>query len=149
MTAAQQRMRRVAAVGLIVYLGVAAVILLSPVSYGAVVERIGLWLSQASGVSFGSGWVEFVANIALFVPVGIFLTILFRRAWMGAVIALAGSAMVEIAQVFIPARQPSLRDVLANVLGAAVGAALAWLILRRAARRAPRADAASAPDRAG
>ncbi|GAA5083449.1 hypothetical protein GCM10025760_00090 [Microbacterium yannicii] len=128
-------LRRAAAVGLLVYGAGAAVILLSPVSYAGIVEAIGRGLTDATGVGFGSGWVEFVANIALFVPLGLLLTIFFRHPWVGAAIAVVGSALVELVQIVIPSRQPSLRDILANVIGAVIGAAAASLILRRSERR--------------
>lgn len=106
--------------------------LLAPVSYGRIVSEISLLLSDRLGWGgFGSGWVEFVANIALFAPLGLLLTLLLRSHWLGAGLAVAVSVAAEVAQVVIPARQPSLRDILANAAGAAAGAAIAWLIIRR------------------
>ena len=115
-----------------VYIVAVAVVVLSPVSYGAIVHAIGDGIRDILGISsFGSGWIEFGANVLMFVPLGFLLTLLLRNHWYGVVLALVLSAGVELAQIVIPARQPSLRDVVANLLGAAVGAALAWIIVLR------------------
>ncbi len=123
--------------GLIAYAVVVAVVLLTPVSYGVITNALGDWLRDVLGVDwFGSGWIEFGANILMFVPLGFLLTLLLRHHWYGVALALVISAGAEIVQIVIPSRQPSLRDILANTLGAAIGAALAWaLVLRRTERR--------------
>ncbi len=130
------RTRRLwAIVGLAAYGAAVALIVLLPVSYSGIVNGIGDWVRDGLGVtSFGSGWIEFVANILMFVPLGFLLTLLFRHPWYGIALALTLSAAVELVQIVIPSRQPSLRDVLANVLGAAVGAAVAWMVVRRQRR---------------
>jgi hypothetical protein len=145
--------RRWAIAGLVVYGVAAAVILLAPVSYGGIIHAIADVIRSIPGMPvFGDGWVEFTANIVLFVPMGFFLTLLFRHPWYGAILGVVVSAGVEIAQIVIPDRQPSLRDIISNSIGAAVGAFLAWLIVlvpahRRAKRRAREAerDAAAQP----
>ncbi|MFC8682189.1 VanZ family protein [Microbacterium ureisolvens] len=135
--------RRVAGIALAVYFAIAAVILLSPFRPQRVVYVIGDAIRQAPGLGFvRDNWVEFAANILLFVPLGFLLTLLLRHHWWGVMLALGVSALAELAQIVVPSRQPSLRDVLANVLGAAIGAALAWLlVLRRERRRARPAPA--------
>lgn len=111
-------------------------VLLLPVSYSGIVNAIGDWLRYDVGIAwFGSGWIEFGANILMFVPLGFLLTLLFRRPWFGVVLALVLSAAAEVAQIVIPSRQPTARDIVANTLGATVGAALAWLIVLRRGRR--------------
>ena len=101
------------------YVAVAAVILLSPVSYAGIVGTISTWMWRDLGLlGFGSGWIEFTANILLFLPLGFLLTLLFRHPWYGALLALALSVAAELAQFVIPSRQPTLRDILANVAGA-------------------------------
>lgn len=124
--------------GLVVYVAVVAVVVLSPVSYRSIIHALGDAVDSILGdASFGSGWIEFGANILMFVPLGFLLTLLLRHHWYGVLLALALSAGVEIAQIVIPSRQPSLRDIIANVLGAALGAALAWFfVLRRERSRA-------------
>lgn len=124
---------------LIVYALLAGAVLLAPVSYGEVVVAAGEGIRRwTGGASFGYGWVEFAANVALFVPLGALLTLLTRRPWHGAALALALSVAAELTQLAVPGRVASPRDVLANVLGATLGAGAAWLFVtpRRARRRA-------------
>ena len=118
---------------LVAYTVVVAVVVLTPVSYSGIVNGIGNWMREDLRItSFGSGWIEFSANIAMFLPLGFFLTLFFRHPWYGTILALVLSAGVEIAQIVIPDRVASVRDVVSNTLGAAIGAFLAWLfVLRR------------------
>ncbi|WP_417563747.1 VanZ family protein [Microbacterium sp.] len=128
--------RRAGLIGLGCYVLIAGLILLAPVSYGGIIHVLAAGLRSVPGIpAFGDGWVEFVANIVLFVPMGFFLTLLFRHPLFGAVIGIAASAAVEIAQIVIPDRTPTVRDILSNSIGAAVGALLAWLIVVRRTRR--------------
>lgn len=129
--------------GLVAYVVVVAVVVLSPVSYAGIVHRLDGWLRDGLGITvFGSGWIEFAANIVMFLPLGFLLTLLFRHPWYGTILAVVLSAGVEIAQIVIPSRQASLRDVISNGIGAALGAFLAWLVvLRRDHRRARAAEA--------
>lgn len=131
-----RRRRRWVLGGLAAYAGAVAVILLAPVSYGQIVNAIGDVLAGTFGLTgFGTGWIEAVANVLLFVPLGFLLTLLLRRHGWGVVLAIGLSVAAELAQAIIPSRQPSLRDVLTNAIGAAVGAALAWLIVVRTEAR--------------
>lgn len=146
MTDDQAVLRRWVYGALALYLVAIGLVLLLPVSYGGAVNAIGVALSDLFGIGgFGTGWIEFLGNVAMFVPLGVLLTLLMRRHWLGVVIALLLSAAAELAQVFIPSREPSLRDVLANVLGAGVGAVLAWWVVtwrgRTASRPTPSPDA--------
>ena len=76
------------------------------------------------------GWADAVANVLLYAPLGVALF------WNGRVgpravgAAFLLSACIELAQTFIPGRDPSLADVTCNTLGAAVGQ-LAALLSRR------------------
>ena len=118
-------------------------VVLLPVGYADIVAAVSDWIQQLPGLApFGSGWIEFGANILMFAPLGLLLTLLFRHPWYG--VALALSVGVEVAQVIIPSRHPSLRDVAANVAGAALGAGIAWLIIRSQQRRRARAVARAA-----
>lgn len=131
------------------YLIVVALVVLLPVSYSDIIDAIWMWIRTDLGItSFGAGWVEFTANIAMFLPLGFLLTLLFRHPWYGTLLALALSVAVEVVQIVIPDRVASVRDIVANALGAAIGALLAWLLfLRRDHRRARAAVGATAAPR--
>jgi glycopeptide antibiotics resistance protein len=81
--------------------------------------------------------LEDAANIALFVPLGLVLARRLRPlvAWG---LAIAVSAACETAQLWIPTRHASVRDVAMNAIGAGIGVGLVVLHRRLAARR-PRA----------
>lgn len=116
---------------LVTYAGAAALLLLSPVGPGEIVTAIAGRLRGALGWNeFRGGWIEVPANVLLFVPLGFLLTLLFRRPWVGAAIAVMLSVAAEGTQILLPGRQPSLRDIVANALGALIGAGVAWLIVR-------------------
>ena len=92
---------------------------------------------------------ELLANIALFVPVGLFLLLLFgtRFWWVAVVAGFALTSAIETAQRSIPGRVPDERDLVANTLGTAVGVAVGIVLTlpatlrRNRARRARRATA--------
>lgn len=130
-------------VGLGLYLLVVVAILVLPVSYADIVYALGERLREIGIGGFGTGWIEFVTNILMFAPLGFLLTLLFRHTWRGVLLALLFSAAAEIAQIVIPSRQPSIRDVLANVLGAAIGAGIAWVVVLRRRARGRRDEAQS------
>lgn len=77
--------------------------------------------------------LEFVANIALFVPLGVLGVLLLgrRRWWLVLLVGVVLTGVIEAAQFGIPNRVPDVRDLLANTLGTAVGIVLA-LLPRRA-----------------
>lgn len=143
------RMRMLAMAGLAAYLVVALAVLLSPVSPEALVAAVWQIARDDLGWPLGQGSIEFAANVALFVPFGVLMTLAARRPWAGVVAALVLSAAVEFAQIAIPGRLASPRDVLANVLGAAVGAAIVMAVrgMRRhtVARRSGDARPAATP----
>ena len=101
-----------------------------------------LALLHAQGVP---GWVnyalvEFTANIALFLPVGLLGVILLGSArWWEAVLAgLAASSLIELGQlVFLPGRFATPLDVVANTAGTALGALLALALLTAVTARSP------------
>lgn len=93
--------------------------------------------------------LEFLANIALFVPVGMFLILLFGAGgwWLAAIGSFGLTAFIETAQRQIPGRVPDERDLLANTVGALIGIALTLVLtlpatLRRRRRRRARRQAA-------
>ncbi|WP_227497138.1 VanZ family protein [Planctomonas psychrotolerans] len=82
--------------------------------------------------------VEFLANVAMFVPIGLFFLLLFgRRLWIVAVLASAGlTVAIESVQLFLPERVSDLRDIVANSVGGLVGVLLALALTAGSARRA-------------
>lgn len=91
--------------------------------------------------------LEFLANIALFVPIGMFLMLLFgTRLWWLALLACFGmTAFIETAQRSIPGRVPDERDLIANALGAVIGVVLALILTAPAALRRRRERKAANP----
>ena len=90
--------------------------------------------------------LEFLANIALFVPVGMFLLLLFgtRLWWVALIASFAMTTVIELAQRNIPGRVPDERDLLANGLGAVVGVFIALVLTAPAALRRRRRRRAKA-----
>ncbi len=123
----------------------AARILLIPylIALGLIVWLPASEASKATGIVFAfARWVseltsldrttsatvfEFLANIVLFVPLGLLLVIAFSRAetWGVLLIGYSVSATIELMQTVLPSRYPTLSDVLANTLGTAIGCLLA------------------------
>lgn len=85
--------------------------------------------------------VEFLANVGMFIPVGMFFLLLFgRRMWFVAV--LAGVAMtftIEFVQMFLPDRVSDVRDIVANSAGTLVGVLFTLVVTAGKARRLRRA----------
>ena len=88
--------------------------------------------------------IEFLANIGLFVPLGVFLLLLVgSRLWLVALAAgIVVTSMIENIQREIPGRVPDPRDVAANSIGTFVGVALALLLTLPATLRRRRERAA-------
>lgn len=97
------------------------------------------WLDPDTWVRIGSP--EFVANILLFVPLGLLLRLAIPRGtWLGATL-LGGvaSVAIEVLQVWTP-RVSDPRDIVANTLGTLAGALLGsmlGLVASAVARRKP------------
>lgn len=98
----------------------------------------------------GYSTLEFTANIAFFVPIGLLLALLLprHRWWLAIVLGAALSGMIELSQLLLlPARYASWNDILANSTGAVIGVALV-LVFRGVRwglspeRRARRAESA-------
>jgi glycopeptide antibiotics resistance protein len=87
--------------------------------------------------------VEFGANIAMFVPVGMFFVLLLGRGkwWVAILLGFALSVAIELAQLFfVTTRVADIRDVWSNSIGAVLGA-LAVLILTAGKARQLRREA--------
>jgi VanZ family protein len=93
-------------------------------------------------LSIDDGRLEFLANVALFVPVGVFLLLLVgtRLWWVALTASFAMTSVIEVAQRSIPGRVCDQRDLLANGLGAVIGVLIALVLtlpaeLRRHSQR--------------
>ncbi len=81
--------------------------------------------------------VEFLANIAMFVPIGVFLVLLMgRKLWLPAIfVGIALTFTIEFLQLFLPTRVPDVRDLASNTAGAVLGVLVALVITTPAAMR--------------
>jgi glycopeptide antibiotics resistance protein len=96
--------------------------------------------------------VEFAANVALFVPMGVFVVLLLgRRLWWAGIFAgVLASCWIELAQgIWLSDRVSDPRDLLSNGLGTILGVLLALLITWPAADRLRRQSRASAARQVG
>lgn len=97
--------------------------------YESAIERV-LSILHRNGVPewFGYRWLEFSANIAMFVPLAYFLSLVFptRFLWLALPLVPALSVVLETLQFFVlPARFATVNDVIANTVGGWVGVAAA------------------------
>ena len=108
------------------YTAIIGVITLSNVESGSALRASSTWiLRMLARLPLGLSaekW-EFALNIAMFVPLGVLLVLIFgaRFFWVALVIALALTFSIEGLQQFIPSRVPDPRDLLANGLGGMLG----------------------------
>ncbi|MDH6180654.1 glycopeptide antibiotics resistance protein [Microbacteriaceae bacterium SG_E_30_P1] len=81
--------------------------------------------------------LEFLANIAMFVPLGLFFVLLLgrRRWWLAIALGFLLTMVIEFVQQFIGGRVPDVRDIVANSLGAILGTLLALVLTAAAARK--------------
>lgn len=131
------RRRRVARMALIAYAALLALSVLPVISPMPIVRTIAAWFRDAGASFVRDGWVEVAMNVVMFVPLSTLLILSFRlRPLAGLAIASGISVAIELTQLALPGRVASLRDILANVVGAVAGYVLAHVILYRE-RRAP------------
>lgn len=123
------------------YLGLVAWITLSPQS-GSPTGNPLYRLAEFFGRHSATHWItfnvlEFTANILMFMPLGLFLVLLFgRRQWWIAILAgVVLTITIEYTQTFLPTRVPDIRDIIANSLGATLGTLFALVVTARRARR--------------
>lgn len=128
------RRSRLAGVLALAYLAVVGILTLGPTPWPTRatladydVLSPGTWLDESTWTRLSSG--EFVANILVFVPVGILLRVALPRAtWLGAtMLGGAVSLAIEVLQMGTD-RVSDPRDLLANTAGAAAGAVLAAIV---------------------
>ena len=101
-----------------------------PVSERAVFDRVVVELAErlqlAEDLSPSASQLEALANVLLFVPIGLLLPLALPRSLLTVLLAVAVAATVgiELVQLVLAAgRDPSVRDVAMNTLGAALGLA--------------------------
>ncbi|WP_455133494.1 VanZ family protein [Microbacterium aurum] len=84
--------------------------------------------------------IEFLANIVVFVPLGLLLTLILGQArWLALPISFLATVTIEGVQaVLLNARTPSILDIIANTAGACVGILIAVLVEAHSRRRARR-----------
>ena len=137
--------RRLLAAALALYTAFVCVITLTPRMPGT--GSVAVLVNAVLDYLHDRGWflgteyldVEFLANIGMFVPLGVLTALLLpRRArWTLLFIGTAFSAFIEGYQaLFLPGRYPELRDILSNSLGFLLGAAAVLLVLSARARSA-------------
>lgn len=135
------------------YLAVLGWVVFAPASDATQVTGIVATLARlvADGgvVTFSEAYtvLEFLANVALFVPFGVLWQFAAPRLRPMAVVALglATSAGVELVQLLLPSRVSSVSDIVANTLGAALGVGVAAFVNARRDARTRRARSADAP----
>lgn len=126
----------------LVYLGLVAWITLGPQPLDDRAEGTLYRLLRVFGRHASTEWitydlVEFAANVAMFVPIGVFLLLLMGRSWwLPAIVAgIALTFVIEFIQLFLPTRVPDVRDLVSNSFGAVIGVLAALLITTPAALR--------------
>lgn len=128
------------------YLGFVGLVTLTPASdqpdYSALAARILARLERYPDLApltsrLSVERVEFLANIGLFVPLGVFLLLLVgTRLWFVALAAgIVLTSMIENIQRSVPGRVSDPRDVAANSIGMAIGLVLAVLLTLSATLR--------------
>lgn len=141
----------------VLYLAGVAWVTLGPEPYDAGTSSV-LWrfldffgrYEATDWITFGR--VEFAANIAMFIPLGMFLVLLLgrRRWWLAILLCVAVSCAIEISQgALLPTRVSDLADVVANSSGGTVGVLLGVVLMsislaRRGRRGRVRANPAQA-----
>lgn len=148
---AVRRLRRVTVVAALAYFVALVAIAFWPVrvdqNAGDLLYRLFTWLYRHDAPRWlDYDFLEFSANVVLFIPVGLFVVILAgaRRWWLGILAGFVTSCAIEAGQLmFLPSRFATVEDVIANTSGAALGTLLAAaaLAIAHAHERRARAKA--------
>ena len=111
------------------------------VQYTGIVAVVARWF-EPLGLPFEPTYIvlEILANVVLFVPFGLLLSVAAPRWSPWAIIGLGClvSVVIELVQLGIPSRLPTVSDVIANSAGAALGCAL--VMRQRMLRTTPSAE---------
>ncbi len=142
----------VARVLLVPYLIGVALIVWLPASiasrFTGLAFRLARYVSEHFGIALSTSYTvfEFLANIALFIPLGLLLVAAWPRsnAWIVLLIGYSASATIELVQTLLPSRYPTLSDVIANTIATALGCLRVRVFVQRrpALRTGPVAVAA-------
>jgi len=148
---AVRRLRRVTVGATLAYFVVLVAIAFWPVrvdqNAGDLLYRLFTWLYRHDAPRWlDYDFLEFSANVILFIPVGLFVVILAgaRRWWLGILAGFVTSCAIEAGQLmFLPSRFATVEDIVANTSGAALGTlfAAAALAIAHARERRARAKA--------
>jgi glycopeptide antibiotics resistance protein len=91
------------------------------------------------GIPFDLSYLvlEFLANVALFLPLGALLAVAFARLpwWAIVGIGFVTSVAIELVQLGLPSRFSTVSDVVANTLGTALGLLLTAATLARVTKQ--------------
>jgi glycopeptide antibiotics resistance protein len=127
------------------YLGVVGFITLGPQPLDEGTDSLVWRLLRFFGRFESLQWLtysvlEFLANVAMFVPVGLFFLLLLgrRRWWFAIVLGIVLTCGIEFAQMFLPSRVSDPRDIVANSVGAFIGVIVALVVTWPAAIRRAR-----------
>lgn len=122
--------------GLIVWLPASAASKVTGIAF-----RIARYVSVHADIPLGLSYTvfEFLANIALFVPLGLLLVAAWPRAnaWVVLLLGYSSSGTIELVQTLLPSRFPTLSDVIANTIGTAIGCLIARMFVQRHPPRIP------------
>lgn len=93
--------------------------------------------------------LEFLANVGMFIPIGMFFLLLFgRRLWVVSVLAgVALTCTIEFVQKFLPDRVSDISDIIANSSGTLIGVLFALAVTEGKARQLRRERRARLPAR--
>jgi glycopeptide antibiotics resistance protein len=138
-------------VATVAYLGVVGVVTLSPAppNPDSLLWRVvGLFDRFPATRWLDFPTVEFLANVAMFVPLGVFALLLLGRGrwWLAILFGIALTLAIEAVQQVLPTRVSDPRDLIANSIGAAVGVLVALVATAAKARRI-RAERVALPAR--
>lgn len=100
---------------------------------GALATTLGWLHRHGLAPEFGYTQLEFLANVAFFVPLGLIAGLWLgpRRWWLAVACGAAASAVIETVQLlFLAERVASWSDIAANTIGAAAGVVAALLLIR-------------------
>ena len=125
---------------LVPYLVILALVVFLPARQAGRVTGIVGWIAEALatiGVPREPAAIvlEFLANVALFTPLGALLVLAFPgvRWWAVLLTGFLLSVGIELVQLTIPSRVSAVSDVVANTAGTALGLLFVWR--RRGGRR--------------